>query len=183
MAYCQLPDDTEDMTFDKFEVRPGLKDAFEASKAMARGDLHWLTLLSKVDRGKTHLAVAICRERLSQGEPAKYIYVPLLLDELRDGYNNEAYRPRFQQFLDVPLLVMDDLGVQKATDWANEKLNTIIDYRYINGKELVVTTNKELDQLPGDDEYRIASRLQRVKKSKVVVIDAPEFRIWRENKA
>ena len=101
LRYCNLPADTEDMTFEGFRTSPSLQEAFEAAKALATGDIRWLTLMSKVDRGKTHLAVAICRDRLARGEPAKYMYVPLLLDELRSGYNNDSYQVRMQQFLDV----------------------------------------------------------------------------------
>ena len=178
LRYCSLPVDTEDMTFAGFLTSPVLQEAFDAAKAVAAGNLRWLTLISKVDRGKTHLAVAICRERIVRGEAAKYTYVPLLLDELRAGFNDDSYRVRMQQFLDVPLLVLDDLGMtRKPSDWAMEKLNTIIDYRYINGKELVVTMNCPINAIPGDDEGRIGSRLQRVRNGKVVAIEAPEFRL------
>jgi DNA replication protein DnaC len=178
LKYCQLPDDSEGMTFESFRTSPQLKEAFDAAKAVAAGDIMWLTLLSKVDRGKTHLAVAICRDRLARGEPAKYAYVPLLLDELRAGYNDESYQARMQQFLDVSLLVLDDLGVtKKPSDWAMEKLNTIIDYRYINGKDLVVTMNCPVNAIPGDDEGRIGSRLQRVRNGRVIAMEAPEYRL------
>ena len=178
LKYCDLPADSEGMTFDSFRTSPTLQEALDASKAMATGDIRWLTLLSKVDRGKTHLAVAICRDRLTRGEPARYIYVPLLLDELRSGYNDDSYQAKMRQFLDVSLLVLDDLGVtKKPSDWAMEKLNTIIDYRYINGKDLVVTMNCPINAIPGDDEGRIGSRLQRVKNSRVVAIEGPEYRL------
>ena len=42
----------------------------------------------------------------------------------------------------MPLLVLDDLGVEKSSDWVQEKLDTIVDYRYFRGLPLVVTTNK-----------------------------------------
>jgi len=172
LRYCQLPADSEGMTFESFRTSPGLQEAFEAAKATATGDIRWLTLLCKVDRGKTHLAVAICRDRLARGEPAKYAYVPLLLDELRAGYNDDSYQARMQQFLDVSLLVLDDLGLnKKPSDWAMEKLTTIIDYRDINGKDLVVTMNCPINAIPGDEEGRIGSRLQRVRNSLVVAID------------
>ena len=74
--------------------------------------------------------------------------------------------------LNVPLLVLDDLGVEYRTDWVQEKLDTIIDYRLMQGLPLVVTTNKPLDELP----FRIASRLKRASNSKVMVIDSSEFR-------
>ena len=90
----------------------GLKGVYEAALAMAAGELKWLTLVGPVDTGKTHLAIAICRRWLSDGKVARYVYVPLLLDELRGGYEDKerSYDERLRHFMDVPLLVMDDLG-------------------------------------------------------------------------
>jgi len=56
-----------------------------------------------------------------------------------------------------------------------EKLDTIIDYRLVQGLPLVATTNKLMDELP----FRIESRLQRA-GARVIVIDAPEFRKTRK---
>lgn len=123
----------------------------------------------------THLAVAICRRWLQRGKPARYAFVPLLLEELRRGFREEgdrSYEARFDRFLNVPLLVMDDLGAEHRTPWVQEKLDTIIDYRLMNGLPLVVTTNTPVDELP----FRIGSRLRRSPGSRVVFIDAPEFR-------
>lgn len=173
LAACELPAGTEHMTFETFRLNPGLKEAYEAALALAEEkNTLWLTLMSEIDRGKTHLAVAICRHWLARGKIARYAYVPLLLEELRRGFRREddySYESRFDYFLNVSLLVLDDLGVENRTDWVQEKLDTLVDYRLMNGLGLVVTTNCSMEELP----FRIASRLQR--RGKVVVIDAPEF--------
>jgi chromosomal replication initiation ATPase DnaA len=74
------------MTFEKFRQSRGLEDVIRQSRKVAAGDLRWLTIVSEVNHGKTHLAVAICREWLKQGKPARYAYVPLLMEELRRGF-------------------------------------------------------------------------------------------------
>ena len=135
--------------------------------------------MSEVDRGKTHLAIAICREWLKKGKTAKYAFVPLLLDELKAGFQSEganSYQARFDFYCKVNLLVLDDLGAGKKTDWAIEKLETLIDYRYINNLPLVVTTNKDLDYL----SPRIGSRLKRAENSRIVVIKAAEYRLRKK---
>lgn len=185
LKYCELPVATEKLTFEKFDGTGSLKEAYRSALEVAdpNSKLKWLTLMAKKDRGKTHLAIAICRKWLEQGEPAKYVFVPLMLDELRRGYNREgeeSYDKQLETLMNVPLLVLDDLGAQQPTAWAMEKLITIIDYRYIRGFNLVVTTNKPLGKLPGDDEGRIASRLQRFELGKIVVIDAIEYRLRRK---
>lgn len=174
LAYCELPAATAHMTFENFIVTPQLKEAYDLATQLAEetGDTNWLTFLSGTDRGKTHLLIAICRRWLKKGKPARYAYVPLLLEELRRGFREEgdrSYEARFDRFLNVPLLALDDLGTEASTPWVNEKLDTIIDYRLVQGLPLVATTNKPMDELP----FRIESRLRRA--GRVVVIDAPEF--------
>ena len=189
LKHCQLPEGTEHMTFDNFDTGENttLRAAKEAAWELANeaGDVKWLTLLGEVDRGKTHLAVAVCRHWLDQGKMARYAFVPLLLKELRDGYQGEeenSYRQRFDNLCKIPLLVMDDLGTERATDWGVEQLQTIIHYRGIYKLPLVVTTNRPLDRLFEGEEYqvvgmRIGSRLQREGWCRVVVMDAQEHRL------
>jgi DNA replication protein DnaC len=69
----------------------------------------------------------------------------------------------------VPLLVLDDIGVENSTAWVQEKLDTIVDYRLMHKLALVVTTNLSLDKL----STRIASRLMRA--GEIAVINAPEY--------
>ncbi|MBA7681752.1 Primosomal protein DnaI [subsurface metagenome] len=163
------------MTFENFKVCPELQEAYDLALQLAEGgDVTWLTMMSGTMRGKTHLAIAICRRWLESEKPAKYAYVPLLFEELRRGFREEgdrSYEARFDRFLNVPLLVLDDLGTENRTPWVQEKLDTIIDYRLSWSLPLVVTTNTPMDELP----FRITSRLGRLPSSRVVFINAPEF--------
>lgn len=183
LKVCDLPFGTDHMTFENFNAyNPSLKEALKAAKELAdpNGELKWLTLNGERDRGKSHLAVAICRRWLELGVPARYVFVPRMLDELRKGYSEEgegSFDRKMSFLLCVPLLVLDDLGAQVPTPWAMEKLSSIINSRYESGYSLVVTSNKALNELPGDDEGRIESRLKRFVAGKVVVIDAPEYRL------
>lgn len=184
LKYCELPESTEDRTFANFKCdRDGkLRDAMTAARQVVQGELKFLTLISDVDRGKTHLAIAICRQWLADGGSAKYAFVPLLLDELRAGFQikgDESYENKFNFYRNVGLLVLDDLGAESKTEWAIEKLETIIDYRYINEFPTVITTNCEISEFTP----RIRSRIQRAKNSKIVIINSPEYRLWRKKSA
>jgi len=197
LRFCHLPASTEGLTFDTFRCdleHPNLQEAYDTALRMAEGDpgVHWLTLLGHRDVGKTHLAIAVCRRWLERGRSARYVFVPLLLDHLRQGYNAEqkrkqtgewwdlAYEQQMRALMSVELLVLDDFGAQVPTPWAMEKLMIIIDHRYISGLPLVFTTNKALNALPGDDEGRIESRIKRVENSAVIFMEAPEYRNVRE---
>ena len=188
LKYCELPFGSEKLTFDTFDLDkrwPSLAEAKKVALELAEEttDIRWLTLMGEVDCGKTHLAIAICRKWLERSKPARYVLVPLMFEELRSGYNKEgeqSYDTKLQLLMRVDLLVLDDLGAQVPTPWAMEKLMMIIDHRSVNGLPLVVTTNKKLTQLPGDDENRIGSRLMRFPASKRITIEAPEYRTWRQ---
>jgi DNA replication protein DnaC len=87
LKYCELPAATENRTFETFNAyTPRLKDALEAAKDVVNGKISLLVLASGVDRGKSHLAIAICRAWLAKGKSAKYAFVPDMLDELKDGF-------------------------------------------------------------------------------------------------
>lgn len=181
---CKLPAGADRFTFDTWVQYPDLQEAYDAALAFANGfsDVEWLTLLSRVDRGKSHLAIAICHRFIQRGIPARYLFVPSGLDALRSAYSKEGeqnYDAQIRHMSTVDLLVLDDLGAQVPTAWAQEKLMMIIDERYMAGLPLVVTTNKPLDDLPGDDEHRIGSRLMRHQHAQVITIKAVEYRMRR----
>lgn len=176
LRYCELPPGTAHMTFEKFKRSKLLQEAYDAAVDLADpdGKTTWLTLLSGTSRGKTHLGIAAVRRWLQRGIPAKYTYVPLLMEELRRGFRgegSESYESRFDRFLNVPLLMLDDLGVENPTSWVQEKLDIIIDYRLVHNLALIVTSNLPYDEVP----FRLASRFERPEGSRVINIDAPEY--------
>jgi len=174
MQWCELPAKMDHCTFDNFKIYPKVKEAYEAAREMAEGKClkPFLTFMGPSDNGKTHLLLAICRSWLAQEKLARYAYVPLLLGELREGFrpnNDGSYEERWKKFLNVPLLALDDLGTENPTPWAQEHLDTLIDYRLVNGLFTVVTTNMVLEEL----NSRIGSRLMRA--GRIVSMAAPPF--------
>ncbi len=206
LEVCSLPFGTDGWTLDTYQTNDKWESLAKAKQAAIDfvaddSEVKWLIYLGKRDTGKTHLAIGICRQWLIKGKPAKYILVPQMLDDLREGYNQDkqretyyhrerevglpsdweelAYEAKMRTLKNIDLLVLDDLGTQVPTPWAMEKIIMIIDHRYVNGLPLVVTTNKPLNRLPGDDEGRVGSRLLRFPKSKIITLDADEYRTWR----
>jgi len=78
----------------------------------------------------------------------------------------------FKALLEAPVLILDDLGAQKSSPWAEEKLYQLLNHRHLARAYTVVTTNKKL----GDLEPRIASRLGDREVSEVYEITAPDYR-------
>jgi DNA replication protein DnaC len=158
-----MPPKLQDKTFANFKTSKENAETVKIARAMAegKGQFKFLTLLGVTDTGKSHLAAAICNRWLERKEPARYAYVPSLLDELRQGIEDKSYSYRYNLYCTIPLLVLDDLGLENSGRWVTERLTTLINTRLVHGLYLIVTTNKPLDDLPGDDERRIGSRLGR----------------------
>jgi DNA replication protein DnaC len=158
------------------EARRNLEGAFRLARQWAGEPDGWLLFIGKNGCGKTHLAAAIAAFRLDAGEAAAFANVPDLLDELRASYAPDAterFDTLFRRLLEVPLLVLDDLGAHQSSPWAEEKLYQVLNHRHLARMHTVVTTNRELKQM----EPRIASRLADLKTSTVYEITAPDFRL------
>ncbi|MCH7580496.1 MAG: ATP-binding protein, partial [Chloroflexi bacterium] len=105
----------------------------EDAQAFAKDPQGWLVLVGASGCGKTHIAAAITNRCLELGTPALFVVVPDLLDHLRAAYRPDAevsYDQLFEQVRTAPVLVLDDLGTQSATPWAEEKLFQLINHRY-----------------------------------------------------
>jgi len=83
---------------------------------------------------------------------------PDLLDKLRQGYNDGSYDNWLESLKSVDLLVLDDLGTERATEWAAQALFQIVNHRYSKRLPLVVTTNLSVEDARRMDA-RLVSRL------------------------
>jgi DNA replication protein DnaC len=137
-----------------FEMVKGREEGFEAACKFLRGEIEppMLMLYGEPGRSKTHLAAAIGLCFIAQLKSVCYYHVGDLLDELREGMRIERALPLGEHSSDTAtsilnrckgyqLLILDDLGVEKETDWACEKLDTIVNHRYENALPTVITSN------------------------------------------
>ncbi len=161
--------------------RDTLAHAVSAARTFATFPEGWLLLTGARGSGKTHLAVAIAGESLQQGGQVFFAFVPTLLDHLRTTYSPNSmvgFDELFEQVLNVPLLILDDLGAENSTPWAEEKLYQIIVHRHEARLATVITTASTMEELE-DAKPRIASRLVDWLVVDWVPIDAPNYRDQR----
>lgn len=152
-----------------------LRLAYTWARDYAENPAGWLIFKGSYGCGKTHLAAAIANHQLAQAKPVLFVNVPDLLDHLRSTYAPTAeagYDERFEQVRSAPFLILDDLGTQYQTEWAEEKLYQIFNYRYNVKLPTVITTNIDIE----DMDARIRSRLADPSLSQVITITAPDFR-------
>lgn len=93
--------------------------------------------------GKTHLAVAVALENMKQNRSAIFRLVPEMLDEIRElnlKSGSAEYFDLLRNFECVDCLVLDDFGKEKLTDTSASYLHRIVDYRYRNKLQTVITT-------------------------------------------
>jgi DNA replication protein DnaC len=144
--------------------------AFEAAKAFAAEPKGWLVLVGPSGSGKTYLAAAIANERIKQGYPAFFQTTPEFLDHLRSAFapgSEMPYDDLFEKVSNAPMLVLDDLGVQASTPWAKEKLDQLLNHRYIHELPTVITSSAHVDEL----DERIRTRMTNPRLSQIFVIE------------
>lgn len=116
---------------------------FEAARAEGLGLLFW----GPSGTGKTHLAAAILTElAANQSVRGRFWHFGALLDEIARSYDKAkvtSESERLAAVLEADLLVLDDLGSRKMTDWASDTLFTIVNGRYMARRPTVITTSYE----------------------------------------
>jgi len=177
-------DELSHLTFENFNPKgyiglgpiegQSLETAYEAANHFAHTLDGWLILQGTYGCGKTHLAAAIANFVVDLNIQTLFITVPDILDSLRFSYDDptSTFEQRFDEIRNVPLLILDDFGTQNATEWAQEKLFQIMNYRYVNKLPIVLTTNVDIRTI----EPRILSRLSDEKFVQRLKILAPDYR-------
>jgi DNA replication protein DnaC len=156
-----------------------------------------LLFLGSPGSGKTHLAVAALRGLIAKGYEGIFFDFQTLLNQIRSGYDQASGsmdREAYRTALDTEILVLDDLGAHRITDWVEDTVTSIITHRCNNRKATIATTNLDKtgrgDRSPAAadiySKYSLAERIGMRAYSRLFemckVIEMPEVEDYRLKK-
>jgi DNA replication protein DnaC len=175
---AQIPENYRLASFETFRLphdnptaQRGLADVMLAVAAYTRNypdnPKPGLLLIGAPGTGKTHLAVSALRLLISQGYEGIFFDYQNLLERIRSAYNEKlgtSTREAYRVALETDILLLDDLGAHRVTDWVEDTVTAIVTHRYNHRKPLIATTNLvdpdaggsliEKTSLPGGHAYR-----------------------------
>lgn len=146
-----------EVTFDKYEVREENKKVFEMAKKYADRfqDMYkknqGLLLYGPVGTGKSFTAACIGNYLLNNAKP---VIMTSFVKILQDVWENDREAEYITILNSASLLIVDDLGTERETDYALEKVYNIIDSRVRANKPMIITSNLELNDMMECEDIR-----------------------------
>lgn len=160
-SISELGDRFEQSSFDNFVSRPGTESAEKIARYYADNfdefGLESILLWGAPGNGKSHLAAAVHNHIRKQGKVVVFVSMPDLLNKIKATFNKgngETEQQILKALNTCDLLIIDDIGAEKTSEWVQEIIFLIIDNRYRRKKPVMATSNLE----PKDLANRIGTR-------------------------
>jgi DNA replication protein DnaC len=181
-TWANIPRNFAGAKLNNYHRLPGTESAFSTVKDYLLNrqenirDGSGLILYGPTGCGKTHLACAVLSCVLEDGYRAAYWCVPQMLEMLMPGGDEGEQQMILDKALLSRVLLLDDLGAEKPSEWTRKELTIILDARWRENRPTIVTTNllpgEELRRDCGDRAY---SRLMS-DHYQVVPVTAEDYR-------
>lgn len=185
-VYCEIPPETPrqlhermiasgfpaaiaDLTFDKLTVDANNSEEVQKAKEFAQDPRGGLYICGTFGTGKTWLAAAVANEVAQQVKRVRFGTFSGIADRLIDAQKRGDYSEKWDDYVYRPdLLIVDDIGKEKPTDWKLQTLFRLIDERISACLPTVLTSNYNLSQLcerispNGDDGITAGAIIDRL---------------------
>lgn len=156
-----VPPSYQHCTFENFDaVTPEQKTLLRKISELSTDEAVGLYLSGPVGTGKTHLAVATLLRLRAEGYIGRFISAQELVVACRNAFRRDTSAGDIlEEYRGVAVLLLDDLGTEKPTEFSRETLGTLIDRAYRDCQQLIVTSNLDLKQISRLLDARSADRL------------------------
>lgn len=152
-------------TFENFTADDALRDEVrsyaEHFDTAGASSFHFV---GATGTGKSHLAAALVRDITARRliSSACFAFVPKLFDDMRANFDRsvEHRDELLERVLRSDVLILDDLGAERTTDWVRDQLGIVMHERWANNKPVLVTSNLPLDSYRATLGERAHSRLK-----------------------
>lgn len=159
--------------------KSAFKTAVDKLRDYAENPTGWLYVFGPRGGGKSALAACVANRAVERGCIVMYESAPQLLHFLRLGIDDSTMDDRIQQIIDCQLLVLDDLGAERLSEWADEQFFLILNERYQKLRPTLITSNFSLGALEehyqdkADGMFRI---VDRIREAKHILIPVSSYR-------
>lgn len=189
LAQSRIPARYQKCHFDSFEIAcPSLQRALMNSRKFVDEyplvDVG-LLYLGRCGVGKTHLAVSVLKALIEKGIGGLFYDFRDLLKEIQDSYNPNTHNSELKilaPVFDAEVLLLDELGASKPTEWVQETITHIINKRYNEKKVTIFTSNYQ--DIPVGSNYdesltdrvgvRLRSRLHEM--CRLILMEGDDYR-------
>ena len=141
----------------------------------SRDPTGWIVVTGNPGSGKTHLSIAAAQIVADTRKSVAFTTVAELLDRLRRNSFADHQDNTLQELQLAQLLVLDDMGIERTTPFAEEKLYLIINYRYERATPTIITTNLNPEQLCRI-RPQTASRMFDYRNTLHIQMESPDYR-------
>ena len=150
----------------RFDVAENTGDILRARKYVenwqkVKAENLGLLLWGAVGTGKSFIAACIANALLEQGVPVLMTNFSKILNQMGGMYSDDRYQ-YIASFSHYPLLIIDDLGIERSTEYALEQVYAVIDERYKAGLPVIITTNLTMEELRQPEDVAHACIYSRV---------------------
>ena len=140
-----------------------------------------LFIFGPVGPGKTHLASGVTIGLIMDGVYVEFINFTDALEQMRRDYKKQNFDIRddnLNHYQICKVLCLDDLGSEKTSEWVEEKIFSIVNFRYDRRKPTIFTSNLSLGEIENHySDRRVSSRIAEMCRGRIIKLEGKDRRL------